>query len=133
MTYTPELIARARARGATVADPTITGIAANRLCGDETEMRAVVRGGLIEAAEQRTRGCAITSASASLAAERIVGGSIADALALASTFEQALADPKLSLPAGFEDLAPVRLLPARRSCALLPWAALRDAAVKLEP
>lgn len=128
MTYDDSLIDRARSRPPDVIGaPTVVGHASNPLCGDDIEVSARVVDGVIVAAAYRSHACAITSASASVLADRVRGQPTDSALGMGDALAAALADRAKAMPAGFEDLAVARLFPSRRRCALLPWVALKTA------
>jgi len=128
MTYEDSLVDRARSRPpAVIGAPTAVGHASNPLCGDDIEVSARVVDGVIVAAAYRSHACAITSASASVLADRVRGQPTASALGMGNALESALANRANAMPAGFEDLASARLFPSRRRCALLPWEALKAA------
>lgn len=82
-----------------------------------------VEGGTLRDLAHRERGCAIVAASASVLHEAVHDASVTQARALAERLRAALSGEE-PLPLALAALAPVRLLPARRRCALLPWEAL---------
>jgi nitrogen fixation protein NifU and related proteins len=86
------------------------------------------------------RGCAISTASASLMTEVLKGKTLAEADALFKSFHASVTGGEEAVPAGLEDdmerLAPfggVKAYPARVKCATLAWhafeAALKSGAV----
>jgi len=100
----------------------------NALCGDSLRLELRVEHGCIVEYGFRGECCAITTATASLLGERVQGLPI-DALApLQSAFAELIAggaaDPALGDLAALAELA---RYPARRKCALLPWATLAAA------
>lgn len=126
--YGTRLLDLARAaRGTTLAGPTVSASASNPLCGDAIELSLRLEGGIVRGAAYRERGCVIVGASAALLAAVLPGKSAVASRDLADDLGRALADPLRPMPEGLDALAPVRLLPARRRCALLPWEALRQA------
>lgn len=121
-----ELARSPRGAGALAARPTASTRRSNPLCGDEIELDLLLEADMVRDIAHRARGCAILRVSASLLSDRVRGLSPDGARALATEFGRALSGTA-PLPAGFETLAEVRLLPARRRCALLPWEALLEA------
>jgi nitrogen fixation NifU-like protein len=98
----------------------------NPLCGDAIDMTIDLADGRIAAASHRARACSLVKASAALLATSARGRTPDEARALAARVDGAL-HGNGRLPDGFEDLAPVLLMPSRRGCVLLPWLALLDA------
>jgi nitrogen fixation NifU-like protein len=95
----------------------------NPLCGDRCEVAA--RDGLA-VVRTKSRGCAISVASASIMAELVEGGTVTAALELAERFRAALlsSDRGDDLPPSLRPLLAVRPFKSRHRCALLPWEAL---------
>jgi nitrogen fixation NifU-like protein len=98
----------------------------NPLCGDEIELTVTFGSGRIGAAAHRARACSLANASARLLAETVRGLTAAEARELASRVDHALRGAN-DLPAGFESIASVLLMPSRKRCVLLPWEALAEA------
>lgn len=113
----------------------------NPTCGDEVTLRirldaddsgAPVVGELTWTGQ----GCSISQASASVMAQAVTGRSVDRALALSADFRE-LMDSRGVLPEKFEDpeseledavaFVGVARYPARIKCALLGWAAMKDA------
>ncbi len=109
----------------------------NPLCGDRVTVFLKLDGDRISDVSFEGRGCAISTASASLMTEIIKGKTLAEAEALFGSFRAVLTgEGDATPPAGLEDdidrLAPlsgVRQYPARVKCATLPWHAF-EAALK---
>jgi nitrogen fixation NifU-like protein len=112
----------------------------NPLCGDRVTVYLELDGDRIKDVSFEGRGCAISTASASLMTEILKGKTLAEAEALFKQFHAAVTGETAVAPAGLEDemerLAPlegVRAYPARVKCATLPWhafeAALKSGAV----
>jgi len=114
----------------------------NPLCGDRITVYVALDGDRIADVSFEGRGCAISTASASLMTETLKGKTLAEAAALFKGFHAAVTgeDGDGAVPAGLEDemerLAPltgVRSYPARVKCATLAWhafeAALKSGAV----
>jgi len=104
----------------------------NPLCGDRVHVYVKLdgAGGLDDVAFQG-RGCAISTASASMMTELLKGRSEAEARRLFDVFHAVCTDEAfdpLDVPAEFEDeadrlqvMAGVRQFPMRVKCATLPW------------
>lgn len=103
----------------------------NPACGDQVEIGLHISGHEILAAGFSARACAICTASSSLLSERLKGSSIVDALHTAKEFEAAIvASASSEWPASLIPLRSfehLRVNPMRRTCALLPWTALKKA------
>lgn len=112
----------------------------NALCGDRLRVELQCRGGRITALRFSGESCAIAIAAASMMSEAVAGGDPARAGELAGRL-RALIEGSVE----YDDelgplncLAPLRTHPARRKCALLPWATLQaalagDATATTEP
>jgi len=87
----------------------------NPLCGDEVEIAVKVARGMVRQIKFTGRGCAISMAATSLLTEAVLGHRVSKIRALKS--EEAL------------DLLGAPIAPARHSCALLGYEALREALV----
>lgn len=113
----------------------------NPTCGDEVTLRVRLDGGsagapVIGELTWTGQGCSISQASASVMAQAVAGKPVDVALALSADFRE-LMDSRGVLPAKFEDpeadledavaFVGVARYPARIKCALLGWAAMKDA------
>ena len=102
----------------------------NPLCGDRLSLAVLMNGERIEDIRFEGRGCAISTASASLMTEAVKGRERAAARELFDkvhallTQPQAVADPALGKLAA---LSGVREFPARVKCASLCWHTLNAA------
>jgi nitrogen fixation protein NifU and related proteins len=113
----------------------------NPLCGDRVTVYLSLDGDRIKDVSFEGRGCAISTASASLMTELLKGKTLAEADALFKSFRaDVTGEGDASVPPALEDdmerLAPlggVRQYPARVKCATLAWhafeAALKNGAV----
>jgi nitrogen fixation NifU-like protein len=109
----------------------------NPLCGDRVTVYLTLDGDRISDVSFQGRGCAISTAAASLMTEVLKGKTIADARALFAQFHARVtggASGELSEPLAeemerLEPLTGVRAYPARVKCATLSWHAL-EAALK---
>ncbi|HKS28349.1 MAG TPA: SUF system NifU family Fe-S cluster assembly protein [Pyrinomonadaceae bacterium] len=102
--------------------------AVNPLCGDELMVDVALDGERIREVRFRVRGCAISTASASMLSEQLKGLTLSEVSELERCFQQVLADAEATLPEALEPLEPllsVRDYPHRQSCARLAWDALR--------
>jgi nitrogen fixation NifU-like protein len=114
------------------ATDTVTVRKDNPLCGDEIELTITFAAGRIGSAAYRSRACSLANASARVLTERVQSLSPDEACTLASRLRYALAGAD-ALPAGFDGIAPVLVMPSRRRCVLLPWQALVDAVDRAGP
>jgi nitrogen fixation NifU-like protein len=106
----------------------------NPNCGDEVLVQLQQEGETIVAVCADARGCAISTASASILAGLVQGVGRDRALSLVRLFRQLLSDRRESdvetSNAELGDLAAlvgVRKFPLRVKCAMLPWVALEQA------
>lgn len=104
----------------------------NPTCGDEVTLRVQVTDGMVSDVSWEGVGCSISQASTSVMSELVIGLAVPDALARYEEF-LALMQSKGEGVADEERLddaiafAGVARFPARVKCALLGWAALKDA------
>jgi nitrogen fixation NifU-like protein len=102
-----------------------SGSARNPVCGDTVTLMLAVEDGRLDDVAFVGRGCAVSTASASMLTDVVRGLSKDDAQALSTAVYAMLkqgADPP---PAGDLDaLAGVTRVPGRTACALLPWGVL---------
>ncbi|MFP5333765.1 MAG: Fe-S cluster assembly sulfur transfer protein SufU [Actinomycetes bacterium] len=103
----------------------------NPTCGDEITLR--VRMGeqdRIEDVSYESAGCSISVAGASVMADEVTGGTAEDAMrryAAVLDLLQGRAEADPEADGDVAAFAGVRRFPARVKCALLGWAAMRDA------
>ena len=110
------------------ADRTANGD--NPLCGDRLTVYVNVQGGVIRDIGFTGNGCAISTASASLMTEALLGKTEQEAAALFETFHDRIAGPGRGAGGSLgklEALAGVREFPVRVKCATLPWHTVRAA------
>jgi nitrogen fixation NifU-like protein len=104
----------------------------NPLCGDEVTVYVRLTGDAVGEIAFEGQGCAISKASASLMTMAVKGRSVAEAAALADTF-QALVTGRLSaaeaqaLPQRLQVFGNVAQFPVRVKCASMPWHTLKAA------
>jgi nitrogen fixation NifU-like protein len=126
---------RAPRRYGALAHPTHACDGVNALCGDSLRLELRLHDGRIAEYGFRGECCAIATATASLLGERVIGLAPPDIAALQQAFATLIgadaADAALvGTDAAVGDLAALSELsryPARRKCALLPWATLAAA------
>jgi nitrogen fixation NifU-like protein len=121
----------------TIEHPTHFAQGYNPLCGDRVTVYLSLDGDHIADVSFQGRGCAISTAAASLMTEVLKGKTIADARALFAQFHARvtggepvpLPDPLAEQAERLEPLSGVKTFPARVKCATLSWHAL-EAALK---
>lgn len=104
----------------------------NPLCGDQITVYLRVEDGIVREASFEGHGCAISTASASMMTEAVVGKTREEAEAMFETFRHAVTEDGAELPetADFEKLqvlSGVKEFPMRVKCATLPWHTLHAA------
>src|SRR5579862_3097142 len=120
-----------------MSQPTNFAHGHNPLCGDKVTVYLKLEGDRIADVSFEGRGCAISTASASLMTEILKGKTLAEAEALFRSFHAKVtgAEPVATPPELAEDaerlepLTGVKTYPARVKCATLAWHAF-EAAVK---
>lgn len=102
----------------------------NPLCGDRLTLRLVLDGDVIRDLRFEGKGCAISTASASLMTEAVKGHSLAEVNDLFTTVHDMLTRQDAPAPATLGKLAAlsgVREFPSRVKCASLCWHTLNAA------
>lgn len=97
----------------------------NPSCGDQLQLQLKLEGDHLQAVQFTAKGCAISTASASLMTQAVKGRTPAEALDLAERFRQMLRTGEAHADLG--DLAAlqgVSALATRTKCASLPWQTL---------
>ena len=112
------------------ADRTADGY--NPLCGDKLTLYLVVEDGRIKDVSFQGKGCAISTASASLMTEAIKGKTSDEVAAIFTRFREAVTSPidhelDLEQLGKLAALAGVREFPLRVKCAVLAWHTMRAA------
>ncbi|WP_062381343.1 Fe-S cluster assembly sulfur transfer protein SufU [Demequina pelophila] len=109
----------------------------NTTCGDEVTLRVGLSGDTVESVSWEGQGCSISQASISVLAEIVEGESLATADEAYEAFRALMQSKGVPLDDEREDLlgdatafVGVGKYPARIKCALLGWAALRDALIQ---
>lgn len=103
----------------------------NPLCGDRLTVTLRLAGDRVEDIRFEGKGCAISTASASLMTEAVKGKDVAEIAQLRETMQHALTEHDYVAPPSLGKLAAltgVREFPARVKCATLCWHTL-DAAL----
>ncbi len=122
----------------TIEQPTHFAQGYNPLCGDRVTVYLTLDGDHIADVSFQGRGCAISTAAASLMTEVLKGKTIDDARALFAQFRsrvtggpprEELAEPLAEEMDRLEPLTGVKAYPVRVKCATLAWHAL-EAALK---
>jgi nitrogen fixation protein NifU and related proteins len=120
-----------------IEQPTHTAKGYNPLCGDRVTVYLTIEGDTIVDVSFEGRGCAISTAAASLMTEVLKGKTLGEAQALFAQFHAKVTggEPGVLPEALDEDserlepLTGVKAYPARVKCATLPWHAF-EAALK---
>jgi nitrogen fixation NifU-like protein len=102
----------------------------NPSCGDEVSIRLNIEGDKVEGAEVISKGCAISTASGSILAEKVSGMHLAEVRKLAETVREMLKTGQVRDDTDlgdFEALGGVSRFPVRVKCAMLPIAAMLQA------
>lgn len=103
----------------------------NPICGDHVQLKFNIHQNHISDIGFFTQACAICSASASLMTELIKGQSLDTVRKFAGSFEDSLLAPATAVwPSALNTLKSfehLKINPARKACALLPWIALKSA------
>ena len=106
----------------------------NPSCGDELTLRVHLDGDTIADVSYDAVGCSISQASLSIMGDLVIGRSVDDAMALYDDFRAMMdhdhADPDEDRLEDAIAFAGVAQFPARVKCALLGWAALKDASFR---
>ena len=113
-----------------MSDATHTAHGMDALCGDDVRLWLRVENGRIGAANWSGEACAITTASASMLTDWLVGRSVEEVAGARDRFAALLEDQTLADDPDFGEintLRPVGRFPSRKRNALLPWKTVLDA------
>ncbi len=116
----------------TIEEATCTAQGFNPLCGDALTLYLAIEDGLVRDVRFQGKGCAISTASASLMTEAIKGKTTDEVVALFKRFQEVVTSPTDSeidlVELGkLAALAGVREFPLRVKCAVLAWHTLQAA------
>ncbi len=120
---------RAPRRRGRLAPPAQSAEGVNALCGDQLRIEVRVEQGRVVAYAFEGTCCAIATATASLLGDRAIGGDADDLGALERRFTALVAGEiaEAAELGALNALSELARYPARRKCALLPFATLRAA------
>ena len=109
----------------------------NPSCGDELTLRVRLDGDTVDDVSYSAEGCSISQASTSIMTDLVIGNSVQHAMELYDEFVDVMESKGERVPDEdrFEDaiaFAGVAKFPARVKCALLGWAAVRDAILQAQ-
>ena len=96
----------------------------NPLCGDEIEITAKLADGKISELKFNGHGCSISTASASIMTQKLVGKTLEEAAAFIESFQKMM---RGDIPFGGKELGDLKALegvlkfPVRVKCATLAW------------
>jgi nitrogen fixation NifU-like protein len=110
-----------------LGEPALRAEGLNVLCGDALTVYVRVEGERLGEVGFQCECCGISMASASIMTEAIAGRTRPEAQALHQRVVAAIqghGEPPADVPALIAIVAAVKVSPARRRCALLPWATL---------
>lgn len=116
--------------GGEVADADLAAEEVNPSCGDHIRIAVTVRDGRIESVRHESKGCAISTAAASMMSEFAKGRATAEFKTTADRFISMMRGETEWDAAGIEDveaLEGVRRFPMRIKCATMCWHALKKA------
>lgn len=104
----------------------------NPLCGDKIHVYLIISENIISDISFISKGCAISTASASIMSEILKGKSVAEAVALFQQFQHLLtSEDQAPLSLGkLAALTGVRKFPSRVKCATLSWHTFQKALTK---
>jgi nitrogen fixation NifU-like protein len=128
--YNDAIIALAKAnhRAGRLSAPDVSTTCDNPLCGDRVTIDLAFDGGRVGDLAQKTRGCLLTQAAASLIGQHARGLSTEEVRQAKAALERILSGEDAA--AGWPELAmfaPVAAIKSRHECALLPFQALLEA------
>lgn len=102
----------------------------NPTCGDVIQIQLVVEQDIVKDIRFSGSGCSISTASASMMTDAVIGKTREEALALVDDFSKLVLGQELTNPDALGDaqmLSGVAKFPARIKCATLGWKALEKA------
>lgn len=123
-------LARAANGAGRLEAPDATAERDNPLCGDDVVLDVSVRAGRLAAVGHVVRGCVLCRAAASILGAVAPGRDPTEIAGVRAAVAAMLREGGAVPPAPWEELAvflPVRDVPSRHECVLLPFDTLRDA------
>ena len=107
----------------------------NPTCGDEVTLRLHLDGDVVRDISYDNQGCSISSASASVMSDLLIGKTVAETRPIHDAFLEMMrgkgqVEPDEDILEDGIAFAGVAKFPARIKCALLSWMAWKDAAAK---
>jgi len=102
----------------------------NPLCGDKVHVYVLIENNKITDLSFISKGCAISTASASIMSEVLKGKTVTEAIEVFSQFQHLLTASDQPAPESLGKLAAltgVRQYPSRVKCAMLAWHTFKDA------
>lgn len=123
-------LARSATGAGRLPAPHATAERDNPLCGDDVVLEVSLEDGRIAAVGHRVRGCVLCQASASILGAVAPGRAPAEIARARAELAAMLREAGAVPAAPWEELAvflPVRAVPSRHTCVLLPFDALGDA------
>ncbi|CAO3359688.1 SUF system NifU family Fe-S cluster assembly protein [Azospirillum melinis] len=107
----------------------------NPMCGDRFMVYLTLKDGVVDDVAFQGRGCAISTASASMMTELVHGKTAAEAEKLFHAFHELCTQDEPDIPEGVDDetmeklmvMSGVRQFPVRVKCATLAWHAMNAA------
>ncbi|CBS90096.1 Fe-S cluster assembly sulfur transfer protein SufU [Azospirillum lipoferum] len=107
----------------------------NPMCGDRFMVYLTLKDGVVDDVAFQGRGCAISTASASMMTELVRGKTAAEAEKLFHAFHELCTQDEPDIPKGVDDetmeklmvMSGVRQFPVRVKCATLAWHAMNAA------
>jgi nitrogen fixation NifU-like protein len=110
--------------------PSVSATVDNPLCGDRVTVDLAIADGVISQVGHKVRGCLLCEASAAILAATLPGTPTGEIKGVADSVAEMIRN-RGSVPQGWADLTafePVREVPSRHECVLLPFEAARKAA-----
>lgn len=127
--YDAAIVAAARAKvgAGRLEAPTHSVTCDNPLCGDRVTLDLGLDGPRLTSLAHKTRGCLLTQAAASALAEHAPGHDLAELRGLYDRVRAMLRDGEPPPWPALAMFQPVRAVPSRFDCVLLPFRALGEA------
>jgi len=121
---------RSKKNGEFPAHVTHEGELRNPICGDHVQLKLQIENGAIAAVGFKAEACAICSASVALLTDAIQYQPVQSTIEMTQSFEKSILEPlETSWPTTlehFQAFEHLKINPSRKTCALLPFVALRS-------